>query len=126
MAGTFNIPLTTLVPGVHNFPASGGAAVADSDSLALLTIDRTVPGGLNAVPAVSFEVSVYQSNDGGATWQFLASAGGSGGISIMHGGQQVNSNDIGVSLWPGTSRLVRASVTITGASVAVAGTLAIS
>jgi len=76
MAGTFNIPLTTLPPGVHNFPASGGAAIADSDSLAVLTIDRTVPGGLN--------------------------------------------------VRPGTGRLARAQVTVTGTAVAVAGTLTVS
>jgi hypothetical protein len=126
MAGTFNIPLTTLPPGVHNFPASGGAAIADSDSLAVLTIDRTVPGGLNVTPGASYEIAVYQSNDAGASWQFLASAGDAGGIITNPRLGQVNSNVIGVSLWPGTGRLARAQVTVTGTAVAVAGTLTVS
>lgn len=123
MAGTLNIPLTTLPVGTFLF---GPASVADADSLAVLTIDRTVANGFNAkTTATTCQIAVYQSNDAGATWNLLASAVFPGGIHINHAGQQ-NVSAIGIQFWPGTGRLTRAEVIIGGTSVAIQGSLAVS
>jgi hypothetical protein len=121
---TFNIPLSTLTVGTHDF---GPAPIADADQIVVLTVDRTVASGFNFLTtATTCQISAWQSNDNGATWNELASAGFPGGISSNHAGQ-VNSNDIGVNLWPGTSRQARAEVVIAcPSSVAVQGTLVTS
>jgi len=130
MAGTFNIPLVTLPPGSRDFPATGGFAIADGDTVAVLTIDRTVTGGLNAVPATtSVSIATWQSNDGGASWTELSSATAAGGVYNVppkYGSGIVSSFLMGVSLAYGTSRLARAHVTVSGSSVAVQGSLVIS
>ena len=124
MPVTLTIPLTTLATGTRTF---GPATLADTDTLVILTIDRTVTGGFNSQPATTTaRISIEQSNDGGSTWDELASTTFVGGVYTMHGGLPVNSNDVGVFLWPGTGRRGRAVVTIAGASVAVAGSLAIT
>lgn len=124
---TFTIPLTTLAPGSHDFPASGGAPLADSDTSATVSIDRTVAGGLNVTPQARIEAAAWQSNDGGATWMPLASAGANGGaIRDRHNGGNENRTGMTVTLWPGTGRLGRARVDILHVQVAVSGTLVIS
>lgn len=125
MASTFTIPLTTLPVGTLNFPATGGASVPDADSEITLTIDRTVAGGLNAQPATTvISIAVSLSRDGGTTWQPLAAAGGiPGGLITGKTGATLTSSSVAVDLPPGTSRQIRASVTVSGAAVAVAGTL---
>jgi len=121
---TFTIPLTTVAVGTRTF---GPATLADTDTLVTLTIDRTVTGGFSSQPATTTaRISIEQSNDGGTTWDELASTTFTGGVFTMHGGLPVNSNDVGVFLLPGTGRRGRAVVTITGAAVAVAGSLAIT
>jgi len=121
---TFTIPLTTVAVGTRTF---GPATLADTDTLVTLTIDRTVTGGFNSQPAsTTARISIEQSNDGGSTWNELAATTFFGGVLTMHGGLPVNSNDVGVFLFPGTGRRGRAVVTITGAAVAVAGSLAIT
>ena len=131
MAGTYTIPLVTLPPGARDFPATGGFNLADSDTVAVLTIDRTVPGGLNSVSAAS-EVSVaaWQSNNGGATWQLLSSAvavGGTYDIPPKYGSGVVTQFVMGVALAAGTSRLARAEIRVGGSGgVAVQGSLVIS
>ena len=50
MAGTLTIPLTTLPTGTR---VIGPANVADADVRAVLTLDRTVAGGLNALTAAT-------------------------------------------------------------------------
>lgn len=123
MAGTLNIPLTTLPVGTIDF---GPASVADADSIAVLTINRTVANGFNAkTTATTCQIAVHQSNDAGATWNLIASAGFSGGISSNHAGQ-VNISAIGIQFWPGTGRLTRAEVIIGGTSVAIQGSLTVS
>lgn len=124
MPETLAIPLTTLPPGTRVF---GPQALADSDVLVTLTIDRTVAGGFNSAPAsTAAKLSFEQSNDGGLTWTELCATTLVGGVYTMHQGLPVNSNNVGTFLWPGTGRQGRAVVTITGASVAVAGSLVIS
>jgi len=123
MAGTTNIPLTTLPPGTYEF---GPATVDDADTLAVLSIDRTVANGFNSkTSATTCQISIFQSNDAGATWDMLTSAGFPGGLYTNHAGQ-VNFSGCSVFYQPGTSRLARAEVIIGGTSVAVQGTLTVS
>lgn len=124
MAGTLTIPATVLTPGTQVF---GPAAAADADTLIVLTIDRSVTkggtAGFRGQPATTTaRLAAEQSSDGGGTWDELASQVIAGGPD-RHG---TALDTIGVRLWPGTGRQVRATVTVTGADVAVAGTLAIS
>lgn len=124
MATTFTIPLTTLPLGTQQF---GPSHPADSESAILLTIDRTVAGGLNATPAAVIAFTVEQSNDGGGTWQLRVGGTMPGGlIPAGRGGGNLAASTLSVDLAPGTSRQLRASVTVTGSAVAVAGTLATS
>lgn len=127
MAGTLNIPLTTLTVGEHTFPPTGGTAVADTDTLVRLSIDRTVTNGFNSQPATTQAlIYVYQSNDGGTTWAWIGGDQMTGGIYTSSKTGQENTDYIEVGLNPGTGRLVRGTVTVSGASVAVAGTLTTS
>lgn len=124
MATTFPIPLTTLQIGATDF---GPAAAADSESSILLTIDRTVTGGLNSLTSASeLDVYTYQSNDGGATWHGLAGGGWTGGIQLTKTGQTRTAETLLTELNPGTSRLVKATVTVSGTAIAVAGSLTTS
>lgn len=127
MATTFTIPLTALTVGSHDF---GPATAADTESLIVLNIDRTVSKGavqgLNGQPATTtITLETFQSNDGGVTWQNLADNTIVGGI-FTKGGAQINTDQIGTELNPGTGRQVKATVVVAGASVAVAGTLVTS
>jgi hypothetical protein len=123
MAGTTNFGPVTVNPGPRTF---GPVNLANTDTMLDLTIDRTVANGFNATPAASAEIAFEQSNDGGATWTEICNATFTGGIQTGHGGTQLNTNDVGSSLFPGTGRQGRAIVTISGAAVAVAGSLVIS
>jgi hypothetical protein len=133
VAGTVSIPLATLAVGRHDYPSGGGGvAVADADTEILLAIDRTVANGFNSQPATTTaDYLVEQSNDGGATW--FAAVGGTavGGIVLdppppRGDGLPSGQSTVQVALYPGTGRKVRASVTVAGVAVAVAGTLTIS
>jgi len=137
MAGTVTIPLTTLTVGRHDFPANGqGVAVADTDTLIVLAVDRTVTnGGVQGFdqqpPSTAAEILAEQSNDGGANW-FLAVGGTVTGGHLVNppppkgdGGTTLQSV-VRVPVYPGTGRRVRASVTVSGAQVAVSGSLTIS
>lgn len=123
MAGTTNFGPVTVSPGPRTF---GPVALADTDTMLDLTIDRTVANGFNATPAASARISFEQSNDGGTTWTEICNATFTGGPQTMHGGLPVNANDVGSNLLPGTGRQGRAIVTILGAAVAVQGSLVIS
>lgn len=127
MAGTTQIPLTTLAPGTYHF---GPAALANSDSQAKLTIDRTVTGGFNALTAATqAALDVEVSLDGGTTWLQQAAVTFLGGIFAIkpsEGGGTLAANGFTVSLPPGTGRQARATVVMSGTSVAVAGSLVIS
>jgi hypothetical protein len=130
MAATITVPLTTLTTGTHNYPATGGASVADTDTSALLTIDRTVKNGsvqgFNGQPATTqAQIQVYQSDDGGSTWVLLISGTVEGGAYTDAHGNTVTTSSVGVTFNPGTGRLARAAVVVSGASVAVSGSLAI-
>lgn len=123
MAGTTNIPLVTLTVGSHDL---GPASVANGDSQTVLTLDRTVANGFNSrTSATQVTLSIQQSNDGGATWNELASADIPGGVYTKNG-VTITSSSVSVSFWPGTNRQVKGNVTVTGSSVAVQGTLTTS
>ena len=123
MAGTITIPLMTLQIGTTEF---GPASVADTDINAVLSIDRTVVGGFNSMTALTTcQIGVYQSNDNGDTWFFLAGAGFPGGIYTNRNGQ-INMSGMGVDFWPGTGRLTRAETIIDGTAVAIQGSLVFS
>lgn len=125
MASSLNIPLTTLTVGTHAF---GPASVADSDSQALLTIDRTVAGGFNSLTAAATaQIIVDQSDDGGATWVQICKAQIAGGAptSANHP-VPPGTSSVGATFQPGTGREARAHVVIAGTSVAVAGSLVTS
>lgn len=130
MAGTFNFGSVTLPPGSFSEPATGGVTVADTDSEMVLTIDRTVSGGLNSLTsAVQIALAIWQSNDNGATWLELESdliVGGVIPIPAKYGGGTQTKDVLGITLAPGTGRLARAHITVAGGSVAVAGALVIT
>ena len=126
---TLPIPLTTLAAGTRDF---GPVPVDDTVVRATLTIDRTVTDGgvqgLNGQPATTtVQIGIYESDDAGASWQFRASAGLVGGLypSNQAGDPYLFSN-VSVDLNPVAGRLVKATVDVNGASVAVAGSLVIS
>lgn len=128
MAISIPIPLEALAVGVHSY---GPATAPDDVSLATITIDRTVSRpnapGFNAQPATTTaELAVWQSDDGGASWQFRASAGIIGGTYSSDTAGVWTTSNVSVELTPGTGRRVRADVTVAGARVAVAGTLTIT
>ena len=117
MATTFTIPLVTLPVGSHQF---GPANAANTETQISLTVDRTVTAGLNSLTTASIlGVDVQQSDDGGTTWFDL------GGWQTV-GGPAFRGSGISAGTWtlqPGTSRQLRATVTVSGTSIAVAGTI---
>jgi hypothetical protein len=124
---TLTIPTTTLQVGVRDF---GPATIPDTDSVITLTIDRTVANGLNATPAAHLLIEAMISRDGGNTWT-LAVGGGIDGGQLPQaqpprgpGGFYTESQvQVGLDQFPGTSRRIKATITTSGSSVAVAGTL---
>lgn len=124
MAGTINIPLTTLTPGTYHF---GPANLADTDTNVLLTIDRTVTGGFSSQPSTTTAaITVEVSLDGGVTWLMNVSAPIGGGADNDRLGVPAATSSVGGSLIPGIGRQARATVTISGGTVAVQGSLVIS
>jgi hypothetical protein len=123
MATSFTIPLVTLPVGSQVF---GPAHPANGEISLTLTIDRTVAGGLNSLTAASLlTVTVEQSNDGGATWLSLGAWGTDGGLYPMN--RAGDPSVVSAGTWPlfaGTSRQLRATVTVAGTSIAVAGSIA--
>lgn len=125
-----SIPLAALNAGAHDF---GPAQVAGTDTMAVLSVDRTVSKGnvkgFNGTTADNTgQVTVFQSNNGGQTWEAVAWCGFSGGSVIdKRTGQPMASNNVTVPLWPGVNRQAKAEIVIAGpSSVAVQGTLTVS
>lgn len=124
MATTIPIPLTTLAAGPHDF---GPAAIADNLASATLTVDRTVAGGFNATPAAQASIQVMQSGDGGATFRMVGAGGVEGGsVTNPRTGSPFTASSIVIQLFPGAGRQVKATIVVSGSSVAVSGSLAIS
>ena len=128
MAGTITIPLTTLTLGAHDF---GPATVQAGDSLAVLTVDRTVANGLNATSGAHIDLLLSFSANGAAPWAQQVTAG-------IDGGQHFNNDkvtglpvletqsNVRVGLDQVQGMKVMATITVSGAQVAVAGSLAIT
>lgn len=124
MAGTLTIPQTTLQPGTRSF---GPAAIADADKHVVLTVDRSLAGGLTATPAARVRLVIEQSNDAGATWELLALADLDGGTVLnLKTGQVATSQRVFTDWDSGTGRQARATIVVTGAAVTVAGSLVTS
>jgi len=118
---TLTIPQITLAVGSRTF---GPGNAADAEASITLTIDRTVTGGLNSLTGASvLDIAVDQSNDGGTTWHNLAGAEWTGGIQLDKHGNTRTQEQLFTTLNPGTSRKVRASTTVSGTSIAIAGTV---
>lgn len=122
MAGTTDFGPVTVNPGTRTF---GPVALADTDAQLVLAIDRTPANGFNATPAASAKVSFEQSSNGGTTWDELCSATFIGGVFVIRG-QTLTTSTVSTGLWPGSGRLGRAVVVISGSAVAVQGSLVIS
>lgn len=124
---TLTIPRTTVQIGVRDF---GPSSVADTDTSITLTIDRTVANGLNANPAAHLLIEAMVSLDGGGTWTMVVGAGIEGGQLSQPppprgpgGFYTENVLRVGLDQFPGAGRLIKATLTVSGSSVAVAGTL---
>jgi hypothetical protein len=132
---TFPIPAVTLPAGTRTF---GPAAVPDADTRLTLTVDRTPAGGLTELTAASaLDMEAQMSSDGGTTWHAVDTGQPGTRTSWTTIGGPVTSTDrqgtehtAAVSsgtwpLFPGASRLVRATVTVSGpAPIAVTGSIA--
>lgn len=126
MPGTFPIPQQTIDPA-HGPYLFGPQSVAPNDSKIVMTLDRTVAGGLNATPAAYLTYVAEQSNDGGTTW-FVAVG------SDAHGGPPPNDRfgsplptQATVDVYgSGPGRQLRVTVNASGAPVVIAGTLAVT
>jgi len=125
LPGTIPIPLTTLNNGVQTF---GPAGISNADTLAVLSIDRTVAGGLNALTAATtIELTIEQSDDGGVTWFLIVDGVLTGGpVPAFRGGGNATTSSVAADWAPGTGREARAKMTTAGGPVAVQGTLTIS
>ena len=124
MASTINIPLTTLQPGLREF---GPVSVNNQLVSAVLAVDRTVVGGFDGQPdTTQCEIEVWQSNDGGTSWVLLVGGGMRGGHLTDKNGATIQQSSVTANLFPGTSRQVKAALTVAGAPVAVSGTLTIT
>ncbi len=119
---TINIPATTLPVGTREF---GPAAIPNGATSVDILVDRTVSGGLNSLTnATQVILTVFESTDGGVTWIAVASTTCIGGVFTMHGGLPLNSNDVGAMIYPDATH-IKGSVTVSGTSVTVAGTLTV-
>lgn len=115
-----NIPRTNLAPGTYDF---GPAPVADTDSQAVITVDRTIAKGLDSVNAsVIVTIDVNQSDDNGSSWYHLAGSELVGGPT-GNNPRRPGIGTVTVEFSPGTSRQVKATVTVVGGSVTVSGNL---
>lgn len=123
MATTITIPTTTLPSGQATF----GPRAMNKEVGCLLTLDRTVAGGLNSLTADSvLEVQVNTSTDG-VTFQNEAGFTTPGGaIFGVHG--QINANTLSIGGMGGQGIQVEIVTTLTGPATncVVAGSLVLS
>ena len=127
---TLSIPQVTLPVGAREI---GPAPIADADSQIALTIDRTVPGGLNATPAARIDLAAEVSVDAGATWTLAVGGLVPGGEFIFPPPRgdgvtpgPVSQLTVNLTQFPGTGRRIKATLAVSGAPVTVAGTLTTS
>jgi hypothetical protein len=125
MAGTTNVPLQTLPIGSYDV---GPIDLDDSDTWAVITIDRTPAGGFNDLTSATYmQIGIEQSDDGGASWYPNGSATMVGGVFInKYTGLVTGTSAMGVLLGVGNGRKARGTVVVNGTSVAIAGTVVIT
>jgi len=121
-----DIPTVNITPGAHTY---GPIALADTDTYAVFSIDRTVSRGsvqgFNGQPSTtSARFSIEQSSDG-INWQEIIAGTIPGGI-IGAPNDPGDTSIIGVPLWPGVNRSGRVTVNSTGAPVTIKGNLTTS
>ena len=122
---TLTIPSVNLAVGSRSF---GPVPVATAESMVTLTVDRTPLKGLNALPATPTIDVQFQMSFDGLVWNNLADASFVGGIYSNPLDGQKNTDVFACSIWnPGTAgRTARATVTVAGTTVRVAGSLAVT
>lgn len=124
---TVTIPQTTLPVGPHVWPvATSNAPVSEL----ALSIDRTVPGGLNSLPSTVRVTLLHEiSTDGGTTWKFEAQTTVAGGPETDDQGKPLNTDVLNVFYGrpiPPSGTKFRLTTTVTGQSVVIAGTVTVS
>jgi hypothetical protein len=125
VALNLTIPPTTL-SDADGLKSYGPVTLHQADSAVLLTIDRAVAGGFNSVaPTVAMHVEIDYSPDGGATWTLLVAGDISGGVTTDRNGTRTTST-LGTGTDLVKSAQLRATVQVTGGTVTVAGSLAVS
>lgn len=119
------IPSTLLPLGPRSF---GPIAVATAESMINMTLDRTLSSGLNARPATTMIHVQFQMSFDGTTWNDLAAADFVGGVYSNPLDGQKNLDVFACSIWnAGTpGRSARATVTVAGSTVRVAGSLTVT
>jgi hypothetical protein len=120
---TLTIPKINLAVGQRTF----GPFSIGNNSQAVITLDRTVAGGLNSLTSASvLDVTVQSSPDAGVTWTNEAEATFPGGVySDRHG--QVNTNILTVNGLDGGRNSARVVTVVTGpSSIRIAGTCVVS
>jgi hypothetical protein len=126
VAGTLNIPLTSLAVGTRSF---GPANVGANDSGVQLNIDRSVANGLTATSATSIGVDIEISLDGGVNWMLQGHCTFVGGVRTdLDTGQTVLNEYIFIALMDSgnPNRRIRATLTVSGSTVSVAGSLIVT
>ena len=110
MPQTATILLVTPVAGITDLAT---LTADNADTIVTFTIDRTIALGLNVTAGAVLTESVTQAGS-----QMAAGGVTGGGTDLV--------SSIACPLWAGTSRLIKASINVTGAVAAVSGTLATS
>jgi hypothetical protein len=120
---TFTFPRVVVPLGSTDL---GPANAADSERGLVLTIDRTVAGGLNSLTGASaLAITIWQSDDGGTVFYELGGGGFAGGPLLNKQGGTRLTESLSTQLNPGgTGRKLKMTVTAAGTPIAVAGTLA--
>ena len=126
MATNITIPVTTLT--VAGSPKTFGPFNMNKEQNAVLTIDRTVAGGLNSLTsATTLEVDLYTSPDNGVTWIGPDGFSTTGGIITDRNGQTATTNTMSPKGLGGQGTRVKVVTTVIGPSdVVVAGSLVLS
>lgn len=125
MMASLTVPLITLPVGQHVF---GPITVGGTFNNVTVSVDRTVANGLDTAPSTTtFSFLMEHSPDGGVTWHPTIAGGPfAGGTELADG--HVNHTDTVTADWtpPWTGNRVRVTTTVTGGSVAIAGSIVAS
>lgn len=108
----------------------GPHTVAAGEAVAVLLLQRDITGGLNSVPGASIDLTFSYSQDGGASWLLLASAGIAGGVITVAdkggGSHTLAQSSVTVGLDQAQGLPVKATVTLHGGPVAVQGSFTVT